>query len=72
MSTITDVAREAGVSVATVSRAAAALRFVCRSADTTTATAPTTIAPPTRIAHVTDSERISQPRKTATTGFTYA
>src|SRR5690349_21311540 len=36
------------------------------------ATAPTTTAPPTRIPGVTSSERISQPRNTATTGFTYA
>jgi len=36
----------------------------------TTATASTTMPPPTKIAAVTGSERISQPRKTATIGLT--
>ena len=43
-----------------------------RSDTTTTATAATTIAPPARIGTVMASDRISQPRKTATTGLTKA
>ncbi len=43
-----------------------------RSAVTTRATPSTTTAPPSRIVVVTCSLRISQPRNTATAGFTYA
>ena len=38
----------------------------------TAATATTMIAPPSRIAGVTDSPSSSAPRRIATTGFTYA
>src|SRR5689334_8573361 len=43
-----------------------------RSTEITIATATTITAPPIRIAGVIGSSRISAPRITATTGFTYA
>src|SRR5437867_11634943 len=46
--------------------------LVFTSALVTSATDATTIALPARIYGVMGSCRISQPRKTATTGFTYA
>ena len=44
----------------------------CAPTTTTIATATTTTRPPNTIAGVTASDRISQPRNTATTGLTYA